>query len=56
MIPRTLRGRIFCSLTFLNTGLASYFFAIGLGDQGALSSASALLCATVWISDILTED
>lgn len=56
MIPSSLKGRLFCLLTIVNTTLASYFFAIDFDEQAYLSVASTLLCLFVWITEAIKED
>lgn len=56
MIPKSLKGRIFCFLTGLNVTLASYFFAIDFDQQAVLSVTSALLCMFVWITEAITKE
>ena len=52
MIPKSFKGRTFCVLTFLNVGLASYFYSVDLGEQSVLSTVSSLLCLFVWVSEL----
>ena len=52
MIPKSFKGRTFCVLTFLNVGLASYFYSIGLTEQSMLSAVSSFLCLFVWVSEL----
>jgi len=53
MIPSSLKGKIFCVLTIVNTTLASYFFAIDFYEQAYLSTASTLLCLFVWVTEAI---
>lgn len=53
MFPKSLKGRVFCVLTFVNVGLASYFYSIGLSEQSVLSSISSFLCLFVWVSELV---
>ena len=52
MIPKSMKGKIFSALTFLNLGLASYFAAIDLLEQSALSGITTFLCLAVWIAEL----
>ena len=52
MIPASLKGKIFCSLTFVNAGLASFFLAVEMGEQAAISAVTAFLCVAVWIAEL----
>lgn len=56
MIPKSLKGRIFCFLTLLNVTLASWFFAIDFTQQAGLSVASALLCLFVWVTEAVLKE
>ena len=55
MIPASLKGKIFLGLTFLNLGLASYFAAIGMGEQSALSGITSFLCVGVWLVELKSD-
>ena len=56
MIPKSLKGKVFTGLTFLNLGLASYFAAVGFTQQAFLSGITSALCLTVWVTEIIKED
>lgn len=56
MMPHTTKGKIFTGLTFLNLGLASYFAAIGMLEQSALSGITSFLCLGVWIVELREND
>jgi hypothetical protein len=55
MIPASIKGKIFVILTLVNLGLASYFAAITLYDQSAVSGVTTLLCLAVWITETLSD-
>jgi len=52
MIPASLKGKVFCCLTFVNAGLASFFLAVDMGEQATLSGITAFLCVAVWIAEM----
>ncbi len=55
MVPKSVKGKIFAVLTFLNLGLASFFAAAGLSDQSILSGITSFLCFGVWVAEIYKE-
>ena len=55
MIPKTIKGKIFTFLTFLNLGMASYFAAVDFTEQSILSGLTAFLCAVVWLAELYTK-
>lgn len=56
MIPKSLKGKVFAGLTFLNLGLASYFAAVEFNQQAFLSGITSGLCLMVWVTEIIRED
>ena len=52
MIPKTLKGRTFVFLTFVNLTLASFFAAAGLEEQLLVSSLTSVMCMAVWIFEL----
>ena len=52
MIPKTLKGKIFVFLTFVNMTLASFFAAAGVEEQTIISGMTALLCLSVWVFEL----
>ena len=56
MIPKSVKGRIFVFLTFINLGMASYFASINFFEQCALSGITAFLCATVWLAEFYKKN
>lgn len=55
MIPRSIKGKVFAVLTFINLGLASYFAAINMYDQAAVSGVTSLLCLVVWMTEAIGD-
>ena len=56
MFPKTLKGRLFAFLTFLNLGMASYFAAVDFTEQSVMSGLTAFLCSVVWLSELYTKE
>ena len=56
MIPKSLKGRIFVALTFLNFGIASFFAGMGEAQQVIFSGITAAICYGVWWSEIAKEN
>lgn len=56
MIPKSVRGRIFVVLTFLNFGIAAFFAALGEAQQTLFSGVTATLCFFVWWAEIIRQD
>lgn len=52
MIPKTLKGRLFMFLAFLNVTVASFFAALGNMDQVLMSSLTSFFCFVVWIIEL----
>lgn len=52
MIPKTLKGRTFVFLTFVNLTLASFFAAAEAEDQVLVSAITAIMCMAVWIFEL----
>ena len=52
MLPKTLKGRLFVVLTFLNMTTASFFAALGNREQIIISSITAVFCLIVWILEL----
>ena len=55
MIPRSIKGKVFTALTFVNLGLASYFAAINMYDQAVISGVTSLLCLVVWMTEVMGD-
>ncbi len=55
MIPKSVKGKIFSVLTFVNLGLASFFAAAEFNEQAMLSGITAFLCFGVWVTEIYKE-
>ena len=56
MIPKSLKGRIFVVLTFLNFGIASFFAGIGELQQVMFSGVTAAICYGIWWSEVAKEN
>tara|TARA_B100000242_G_C42873620_1_gene405392 strand:+ start:501 stop:680 length:180 start_codon:yes stop_codon:yes gene_type:complete len=52
MIPKTLKGRTFVFLTFVNLTLASFFAAAEAEEQLIVSALTAVMCMAVWIFEL----
>lgn len=52
MIPKSIKGKLFVILTFVNVTIASFFAALGSRDQVIMSSLTSFLCFVVWIMDL----
>jgi len=55
MIPKSLKGRMFMVLTFLNFGIASFFAAIGQIQQVVFSGLTAIICFGIWWSEVPSD-
>ena len=55
MIPKSMKGRVFAALTFLNFGIAAFFAGIGQLQQVVFSGLTATLCYGIWWSEISKE-
>jgi len=55
MIPRSIKGKVFVILTFINLGLASYFAATNFIDQAVISGITSLLCLAVWMTEAIDK-
>ena len=55
MVPKSVKGKIFSILTFVNLGLASFFAANEFYDQSVLSGITSFLCFGVWVAEIYKE-
>mgnify|MGYP003995033431 CR=1 FL=1 len=52
MIPKSIKGKLFMVLAFMNVTIASFFVALGSRDQVIMSSLTSFLCFVVWIMDL----
>ena len=55
-MPKSIRGKLFAVLTFVNLGMASYFAAIDMSQQSTLSGITAFLCLIVWLSEAIKSE
>jgi hypothetical protein len=56
MIPKSLKGRIFVGLTFLNFGIASFFAGLGELQQVVFSGITAVICYGIWWAEVAKEN
>ena len=52
MVPKSVKGKLFMSLAFLNVTIASFFAALGNLEQAAMSSLTTFFCFVVWILEL----
>ncbi len=52
MVPKSVKGKLFMLLSFLNVTIASFFAALGNLDQVVMSSITTLFCFIVWILEL----
>lgn len=52
MIPKSIKGKLFMVLAFLNVTIASFFVAIGGTNQAFMSSLTSLFCFIVWVLEL----
>jgi len=52
IFPLSFRGFLFCGLTFVNVGLATFFISNNFHLQGVLCIVTSLLCFGVWYTEI----
>lgn len=56
MLPKSIKGKMFMVLTFVNVGIASYFASKIFYEQALISGVTSLLCLTVWITEKLSDN
>lgn len=52
MVPKSVKGKLFMLLSFLNVTIASFFAALGSLDQVVMSSITTLFCFIVWVLEL----
>jgi|LWDU01.1.fsa_nt_gi hypothetical protein len=55
-IPRSLKGKLFIFLTFVNVGVSSFFAANDFIQQTVFSGLTALICFVMWYRELSLED